>query len=193
MPNDTTLSRTHPLEYMFHPGSIAIVGISEDLPKIWIRRLYFDSLLQSKFPGQLYLVNPRGGEMAGFPIYRTLTEIPGPVDHVVVSIPAVYTPALMEECLKKGVKIVHVFSSGYAETGESDRIELQNKLVEIARRGNMRIIGPNCLGIYYPKGKIGLSPDFTMEAGSIGYLCQSGGNVDFTVRHATARGLRFSK
>jgi len=183
----------HPLEYIFHPGSIAIVGISEDLPKLWIRRLYFDSLLQSKFPGQIYLVNPKGGELAGFPIYRALTEIPGPVDHVVVSIPAKYTPALIEECLTKGVKVVHVFSSGYAETGEPDRVELQNELVEIARRGNMRIIGPNCLGIYYPKGQIGLSPDFPMDAGSIGYLCQSGGNVDFTVRYATARGLRFSK
>jgi acyl-CoA synthetase (NDP forming) len=178
---------------MFHPSSIAIVGISEDLPKLWIRRLYFDSLLQTKFPGQIYLVNPKGGELAGFPMYRTLTDVPGPVDHVVVSIPAKYTPALLEECLAKGVKTVHVFSSGYAETGEPDRIDLQNKLVEIARRGNMRIIGPNCLGIYYPKGHIGLSPDFTMEAGSIGYLCQSGGNVDFTVRHATSRGLRFSK
>ena len=131
--------------------------------------------------------------MAGFPIYRTLTDVPGTVDHVVISVPAIHTPALLDECRAKGVKVVHVFSSGYAETGEPDRIELQNKLVEIARRGNMRIIGPNCLGIYYPKGKIGLSPDFPMDAGSIGYLCQSGGNVDFAVRHATARGLRFSK
>ncbi len=193
MPKNTAPSSSHPLEYIFHPRSIAVVGISEDLPKLWIRRLYLDSLVQSKFPGQLYLVNPRGGEMAGFPIYRTLTEVPGPVDHVVVSIPAIHTPALLEECRAKGVKVVHVFSSGYAETGEPDRIDLQNKLVEIARQGNMRIIGPNCLGIYYPKGKIGLSPDFPMDAGSIGYLCQSGGNVDFTVRHATARGLRFSK
>ena len=193
MPKNATSSINHPLEYIFHPRSIAVVGISEDLPKLWIRRLYLDSLVQSKFPGQLYLVNPRGGEMAGLPVYRTLTEVPGPVDHVVVSIPAIHTPALLEECRAKGVKVVHVFSSGYAETGEPDRIELQNKLVEIARQGNMRIIGPNCLGIYYPKGKIGLSPDFPMDAGSIGYLCQSGGNVDFTVRHATARGLRFSK
>jgi acyl-CoA synthetase (NDP forming) len=186
-------SVSHPLDYIFHPRSIAIVGISEDLPKLWIRRIYFDSLVQSGFPGQIYLVNPRGGEMAGLPVYRTLTEVPGPVDHVVVSIPARYTPALLEECRAKGVKVVHVFTSGYAETGEPDRIELQNKIVEIARKGNIRIIGPNCLGLYYPKGKIALSPDFPMDAGSIGYLCQSGGNVDFTVRHATARGLRFSK
>lgn len=193
MPENTTLPTSHPLEYIFHPRSIAVVGISEDLPKLWIRRLYLDSLVQSGFSGKIYLVNPRGGEMSGFPLYRTLTDVAGEVDHVVVAIPAVHTPALLEECLAKRVKVVHVFSSGYAETGEPDRIELQNRLVAIARRGNMRIIGPNCLGIYYPKGKIGLSPDFSMEAGSIGYLCQSGGNVDFAVRHATSRGLRFSK
>ena len=183
----------HPLDYIFRPRSIAIVGISADLPKTWIKRLYLDSLLQSGYTGKVYLVNPRGGEMANLPIYPSLTDVPGPVDHVVVSVPAPYTPTILEECRDKGVKVVHVFTSGYAETGEPDRIELQNRLVEIARQGNIRIIGPNCLGIYYPKGRIGLSPDFPTEAGPIGYLCQSGGNIAYTVRHAVARGLRFSK
>jgi succinyl-CoA synthetase alpha subunit len=192
MPKDSP-GNPHPLDYMFHPRSIAVVGISADLPKYWMRLLYFDALLRSGYPGQIYLVNPRGGELEGFPIYRTLTEIPGQVDHVVASIPAKYTPALMEECRTKGVKVVHVFASGFAETGEPDRIDLQNQLVEIARKGNMRVIGPNCLGIYYPKGKIGLSPDFPKDPGPIGYLCQSGGNVDFMVRLAVTRGLRFSK
>jgi PAS domain S-box-containing protein len=178
---------------MFHPRSIAVVGISSDLPKFWMRQLYFDALVWSGYPGQIYLVNPKGGELEGRPVYRTLTEVPGQVDHVVVSIPARYAPALMEECLAKGVKTVHVFASGFAETSEPDRIELQNQLVEIARQGNIRVIGPNCLGIYYPKGKIGLSPDFPKDPGPIGFLCQSGGNVDFMVRLAAARGLRFSK
>jgi len=192
MPKDSP-TNPHPLDYMFRPRSIAMVGISADLVKFWIKQLYFDSLLQCGYPGQIYLVNPKGGELQGFPIYRTLTEVPGQVDHVVVSIPARFTPALMEECRAKGVKVVHVFASGFAETGEPERIEMQNQLVEIARRGNMRIIGPNCLGIYYPKGKIGLSPDFPKDSGPIGFLCQSGGNVDFTVRLAVTRGLRFSK
>ena len=183
----------HPLDHMFHPRSIAIVGVSQDLPKFWIKMLYFDSLINSGYPGQIYLVNPKGGEMAGFPIYRTLSEIPGPVDHVVVSIPAKYTPQLMEECMAKDVRVVHMFASGFAETGEPDRIALQDQIVETARKGGIRIIGPNCLGIYYPKGGIGLSPDFPKDPGSIGYLCQSGGNVDFMVRHAAARGLRFSR
>jgi PAS domain S-box-containing protein len=192
MPQDGPTS-THPLDYMFHPRSIAIVGISADLDKFWVKMIYLDALVQSGYPGQIYLVNPKGGELDGFPIYRTLTEVPGQVDHVVASIPAKHTPALMEECVAKGVKVVHMFASGFAETGEPDRIELQNQLVEIARRGNMRVIGPNCLGIYYPKGKIGLSPDFPKDPGPIGYICQSGGNADFMVRLAVTRGLRFSK
>ncbi len=182
-----------PLDYMFHPRSVAIVGISADLPKIWIRRLYLDSLLESGYPGQIYLVNPKGGEMAGLPIYRSLKDIPGAVDYVVISVPAPCTPKIMEECRDIGVKVVHVFASGYAETGEPDRTELQDRLVEIARQGNIRIIGPNCLGIYYPGGRIGLIPDFPREPGPIGFLCQSGGNVAYMVRHAVARGLRFSK
>ena len=192
MPQDTPTS-PHPLDYMFHPRSIAVVGISADLPKFWMRQIYFDALLRSGYPGQIYLVNPKGGELEGYPIYRTLTEVPGQVDHVVASIPAKYTPALMEECKAKGVKVVHMFASGFAETGEPDRIEMQNQLVRIARQGNIRIIGPNCLGIHYPKGKIGLSPDFPRDSGPIGFLCQSGGNTDFMVRLAGTRGLRFSK
>ncbi len=183
----------HPLDYMFHPRSIAVVGISADLAKFWMKELYFDALIRSGYPGNIYLVNPRGGELEGRPICRTLTEVPGAVDHVVASIPARFTPALMEECCSKGVKVVHMFASGFAETGEPDRIRLQDRLVRIARRGNIRVIGPNCLGLYYPGGRIGLSPDFPAEPGPVGYLCQSGGNTDFMVRLAAARGLRFSK
>jgi acyl-CoA synthetase (NDP forming) len=183
----------HPLEFMFHPRSIAVVGISADLPKMWIKRLYLDSFLTNKFPGKIYLVNPKGGDMEGLPIYRSLLDIPGPVDHAVISVPAIHTLKIMEECRQIGVRVVHVFSSGYAETGEPDRVQLQQKLVDIAREGDMRIIGPNCLGIYYPRGRIGLSPDLPMDPGPVGFLCQSGGNVTCTVRHAAARGLRFSK
>lgn len=183
----------HPLEFMFHPRSIAVVGISADLPKVWIKRLYLDSLLNNKYPGKIYLVNPRGGEMENLTIYPSLRDVPGPVDHAVISVPAIHTLKIMEDCRQVGVKVAHVFSSGYAETGEPDRVQLQNRLVEIAREGNIRIIGPNCLGIYYPRGRIGLSPDLPMDPGTIGFLCQSGGNVTCTVRHAAARGLHFSK
>src|SRR5512136_463043 len=127
MPQDGPTS-THPLDYMFHPRSIAIVGISADLDKFWVKMIYLDALVQSGYPGRIYLVNPKGGELDGLPIYRTLTEVPGQVDHVVASIPAKYTLALMEACRAKGVKVVHMFASGFAETGEPDRVELQNQL-----------------------------------------------------------------
>jgi acyl-CoA synthetase (NDP forming) len=178
---------------MFHPRSIAVVGISADPPKVWIKRVYLESLIKHRYPGQVYLVNPKGGEMDGLPLYRSLKDIPGPVDHVVMAVPAAHTPRIMEECRDVGAKVVHVFSSGFAETGEPDRADLQDRLVEIARRGNMRILGPNCLGLFYPAGRIGLSPDLPMEPGPVGFLCQSGGNVTFMGRHAAARGLRFSK
>ena len=63
--------KSHPLDYIFHPDSIAIVGFSADLPKMWIKQLYVDSLLKGGYPGCIYLVNPRGGEIMGFPIYRS--------------------------------------------------------------------------------------------------------------------------
>ena len=187
------MSSVHPLEYMFHPRSIAVVGISADAPKLWIKRLYLESLVKHRFPGQVYLVNPKGGEMDGMPLYRSLKDVPGPVDHVVLAVPAVHAPRIMEDCRDVGARVVHVFASGFAETGEPDRVRLQDDLVRIARQGNMRIIGPNCLGLFYPAGRIGLSPDLPMEPGPVGFLCQSGGNVTFMARHAASRGLRFSK
>ncbi len=187
------MQSVHPLESMFHPRSIAVVGISADPPKLWIKRLYLESVLKHGFAGRVYLVNPKGGEMDGLPLYRSLRDVPGPVDHVVMAVPAAAAPQIMEDCRAVGARVVHVFTSGFAETGEPDRVELQDRLVQTARQGNMRVIGPNCLGIFYPAGRIGLSPDLPMEPGPVGFLCQSGGNVTFMARHAAARGLRFSK
>ncbi len=184
---------SHPLDHMFFPRSIAVVGISADPAKSWIKAFYLDSLVRTGFPGHIYLINPRGGELQGLPIYRNLAEVPGPVDHVVISVPALHTREIMKDCIAKGVKVVHIFASGFAETGEPDRIALQDEIAQMARQAGIRVIGPNCIGIYYPAGGIGLAPDFYGEPGPIGYVCQSGGNVNFMLRHALTRGLRFSK
>jgi len=182
-----------PLDYIFHPRSIAIAGLSNNPARWFIKDSFLTPLVRGGYNGNIYLVHPDGGEVDGFPVHRNLKEIPGPVDHVVSCIPAGQTPGLVEECGHKGVKTVQFYTAGYAETGEPDRIDLQDRLLQIARQGGVRLIGPNCMGIYCPMEGVGFCADFPRETGPIGLVCQSGGNADYMIRYAAARGLRFSK
>jgi len=182
-----------PLECVFHPGSIAVVGLSANVAGAWLNDCYIAPMLKMGYQGHIYVVNPKGGQIAGLPAYPSLQDVPGSVDYVISCIPAQQTPQLLEECLSKGVKTVQFYTAGFAETGEQEGIDLQRRLVETARRGGMRLVGPNCMGIYCPSSGLGFSLDFPPETGPIGLLCQSGGNTGYIVRSAAARGLRFSK
>ena len=182
-----------PLEYIFHPQSIAVAGASTNPLRWFINEFYIEPLLKMGYPGQVYAINPKGGEIMGLPVYRSLRDVPGPVDHVVSCIPAEQTPQLLEECRHIGVKVVQFYSAGFAETGEQEGIELQSKLVEIARHSNIRLLGPNCMGIYCPTSRISFCVNYPQEAGPIGLISQSGSNTTYIIRSAVVRGLRFSK
>ncbi len=184
---------THSLEYIFHPRSVAVCGAFNHPFRWWLKEYYIDPLVQGGYEGSLYLVDPRGGEIDGLPIYVSLRDIPGPVDHAICCISGLKVPSLMEECGDIGVKVVQIFTAGFAETGEPEGIALQERLVEIARASGMRIIGPNCMGLYYPQGGLSFCADFPTEPGPVGLLCQSGGNTTYIVRLAVDRGLRFNK
>ena len=188
-----TSDATQSLECIFHPRSIAACGAFTHPFRWWLKDYYIDPFVRGGYPGQLYLVDPRGGEIAGFPVYRSLGDVPGPVDYVVCCTSAENTPKLLEECRDIGVRVVQIFTAGFAETGEPEDIALQEKLVEIAHSSGIRIIGPNCMGLYYPKGGLSFSTSFPTDPGPIGLLCQSGGNTTYITRLAAHRGLRFSK
>ena len=183
----------HSLEYIFHPRSIAVCGAFNHPFRWWLKEYYIDPFVQGGYRGSLYLVDPSGGEIAGLPIYVSLHDIPGPVDYVICCISGSKIPGLIEECGDMGVKVIQIFTAGLAETGEPECIALQERLVEIARASGMRIIGPNCMGLYYPQGGLSFGADFPIEPGPIGLLCQSGGNTTYIVRLAADRGLRFNK
>ena len=192
IPDQQRHSRLPSLDCLFHPDAIAVVGLSTDVDKAWLSDCYITPLRDMGFRGGLYVVNPRGGHIAGVPVYPSLQEIPGPVDYVVSLVPARHTPQLIEDCGTKGVKVVQFYTAGFAETGAARDTELQDRLVEIARRSGMRLVGPNCMGVYCPGSGMSFCPDFPKEPGPIGLLCQSGGNTGYIVRSAAARGLRFS-
>lgn len=182
----------HGLEFLFHPRSIALVGITTVNPEHWTRT-FLNGLLEFRFEGPLYLVNPKGGEIEGRRVYASLQDVADSIDYVVGLVNAQTAPRLIEECARKGVRAVQFCTAGFSETGEEDGMKLESELVGIARKKGIRIIGPNCMGIYCPQSRISFSPVFPRESGRVGVISQSGGNAIYLVRQAALRGVRFSK
>jgi acyl-CoA synthetase (NDP forming) len=178
------------LDYIFHPKSIAVVGAS---PNSGRTNAFLDSLIQFDYKGKIYPIHPQAGEVSGLKAYPSILDVPGPVDHVICLIRAALAPQLMRECAAKKVKLVQIYTAGFSESGEEEGIRLENEIAEIARRGNVRVLGPNCLGIYYPGLGMSYQPFFPKESGCVGFLSQSGGNSADLVMLGGARGVRFSK
>ncbi len=185
------LNRQAGLDHLFHPRSIAVVGASGG-PFAVHTMMFLDTLIKLGYEGHLYPVGS-SQEVSGLKAYRNLKEIPGTVDHVISLIPAAATLDLARDCAFKEVKSMQLFTAGFAETGEAEGMELQRELVKIARDGGMRIIGPNCMGIYCPASGLSYCPDFPGEAGNVAFISQSGSYTYLLVRMAAARGIRFSK
>jgi acyl-CoA synthetase (NDP forming) len=182
----------HNLDFLFHPNSLALVGITT--AETWHWTLTFlEGLLEIGFDRPLYLVNPKGGQIKGHKVYASLKDVPGNIDYVIGLVNARIAPRLVEECAEKGVRAIHFCTAGFSETGEEDRVNLESELAEVARKKGIRIIGPNCMGIYCPQSRLSFSPAFPKESGPVGVISQSGGNSIFLVRQAALRGVRFSK
>lgn len=132
---------------LFYPKSIAFVGASANISK-W-GHLMYSSVAAGGFQGKTYLVNPQGGEIAGRKVFKSVTEIPDPIELAVVTIPADKVLSLIPELEEKAIKNVLLISSGFGETGAEGKI-LEEKLVEKARKAGILILGPNTMGICNP-------------------------------------------
>jgi len=145
------------------------------------------------FTGRIYPVHPRASEVLGLRAYPSLTSIPEPIDLVVVSVPASEVPHVLEDCIGSDVRNVHVFTAGFGETGEEEGNRLEQRIAEIARRGGLRIIGPNCLGLHVPAAKMSIWDGVPRESGSVAFISQSGGHCLQITSYAAQYGIRFSK
>jgi acyl-CoA synthetase (NDP forming) len=102
-------------------------------------------------------------------------------------------PEVLEDCIAAGVKNVHIFSSGFSETGEEEGRQLETRITEIIRRGGLRVVGPNCMGIYVPASKLTAFGADPAGSGPVAFISQSGGHANFLTRYAQGLGIRFSK
>lgn len=188
---DTTTRGTQSLEFIFHPRSIAVAGASADPKKFG--RNFVRALQEFQFPGPVYPVNRTGEDVLGLKAYTSLRDIPGSVDYVISSVPRESLPGLLEDCAAKGVGVLHMFTAGFSETGEQSGAELEQDILRQAQSLNIRLIGPNCMGVYCPSSHISFESFFPKESGTVGIISQSGGNASDLVYHGGARGIRFSK
>ncbi len=172
---DHTIPRSG-LDALFNPRSVAIIGASEDPTRIGGRPLRY--LKESGFEGAIWPVNPRRDRVQGIEAHPGIAEVPGVVDVAVVAVPADRTIETIEACAERGVGAAVVFTSGFAET-DADGAARQQRMGEIAQASGMRILGPNCLGVY--NAAIGYFATFTTtldihrpQPGPVAIVSQSG-------------------
>ncbi|MCK9276378.1 MAG: CoA-binding protein [Syntrophales bacterium] len=180
------------LDFLFHPQSIAIAGV-RDASKFNAGLMFYKALSGFGYPGRIYPLNPNGGEVMGQKIYTSLKEVPGQVDYVISAVPSKSAPQLITDAAAKGVKALHFFTSGFGEIENANGKKLQEEILRIARQGGIRVVGPNCLGLYCPKGGLTFNPDVSKESGPVGMISQSGGNASHALAEGNSRGVRFSK
>jgi acyl-CoA synthetase (NDP forming) len=179
------------LETAFHPKTIAVAGASED--PLSFGHQFLRHVIDNGYKGHVYPVNPNKESIFGLKAYPNLTSIPGNVDYVICCLPAALVLDMLAECPDKGVKIIHLVTARLSETGRKEAVELEAKMLDTARRLNLRLIGPNCMGIYYPREGIANGYNLPRQPGNIGAVFQSGGSSTMLVRYGELRGLRFSK
>lgn len=176
-----------PPEY-FTPRSVAVIGASSNPQKMGYAVLH--NLLH--FPGQIYPVNNKRTEVQGLKAYPNVTAIPNPIDLAVITVPAAHVPRVMQECGEKKIPLVVVITAGFKEAGEEGKV-LEERMLDIARHYNIRVVGPNCLGLIIPPR--GLDTTYVHESpkpGSVAFISQSGAIINTVVDWSLKQDIGFS-
>ena len=160
------------LDYLFNPKSIAIIGATDKKEKVGYA--IFKNIIEGGYKGKIFPVNKRLETLEGYKVYKSVLDIPEPVDLAIISIPIQYIPDLFDELGKKGVKAAVVISAGGRETGEEGR-KIEEAIKEKARKYGIRFLGPNCLG--FANTLIDLNANFGLDKplkGKTAFISQSG-------------------
>jgi len=180
----TALEKFRPL---FQPARIAVVGASTTTMSGGNR--FIQHLRNFGYPGQIIPIHPTAAEVEGLPALRSLADVSLTIDYAYIAVAARNAPDVLRSGRGK-VLFAQVMSSGFGETDNGAALEAE--LVAAAREANTRLIGPNCLGVYSPTGRVTFTEKTTTEVGSVGIICQSGGLGIDIIRRGQNRGLRFS-
>jgi acyl-CoA synthetase (NDP forming) len=176
---------------LFAPRAVAIAGASSNVDSPG--HDYVRAIIDAGFKGAIYPINPRATEIAGLPAYPSLAGVPGAVDLVISCIPADAVLDLIDQAREKGVTTLHLFTGRFSETGDAQAAALEQRVLSAARDAGIRILGPNCMGVFDSKTGLSFRPDLPGAQGDVAFISQSGNTSVELMLHGAARGLRFSK
>lgn len=174
---------------LLRPASIAVVGASAnpDSPG----HDYVRCLVEFGFKGPVYPVHRRESEILGLTAYSDLDSIPGDVEFVISCIPSGGVLDLLDACARKGVRTVQLFTGRFSETGRDEDAELEGEVLRRSRAANVRLLGPNCMGLHDPGWGISFRPDLPRRTGPVGFLSQSGNSTTEVLIHSDVRGIGY--
>ena len=178
------------LDYIFKPKSIAVIGASDTFGK-W-GYLMVARPLKTGFKGAIYPINPTKREILGLSTYSSVSAVPAAIDLAVITTPAATVPGVLRDCIEKGIKAAVVISAGFAEVSEEGR-EIERAMVEVARSGGIRLVGPNGMGIWSAAGQLSLCFPQAPKAGPIAFISQSGTFGVAMAQVASSKGYGLSK
>jgi acyl-CoA synthetase (NDP forming) len=156
--------------------------------------MFVSRLLKDGYKGAIYPINNKEPEIMSLKSYPSVLDVPGDIDLAIITIPAQGVPLIMAECAKKGVRFAVVHSVGFSELGAEGK-ELERQMLQAARQGDVRIVGPNCMGIISPRASINTIIPYTnlpMEPGGVAFVGQSGWASQNMTHLGMERGLRFN-
>jgi acyl-CoA synthetase (NDP forming) len=179
-----------PARALFEPQSVAVVGVPRS-PRPG--QLFLQALLDPGYRGRIYPVNPNTREILGLRCYPSVASLPEAVDLAIIVVPAAVAASVVGECAERGVRAAIVFTAGFSELGTEEGRAREAELVAAAGRGPLRLVGPNCMGVYVPKSGLGSFPGMPSEQGPIAFVSQSGSLSNRLVWSGGERGLAFSK
>ncbi len=179
------------LEAFFRPRGVAVIGASSNPAKL--SHGVVRNLQKHGYQGAIYPVNPKGGEVLGFKVYPRIADLPDPIDLGIIMVRAQWVPETLQACGERGLKVVIVITGGFKEVGAAGA-ELERSLKTIAQRYDMRLIGPNCVGIIDTHVPIDTTFISQMpEPGAIGFASHSGAIVGGTIDWAISLGVGYSR
>ncbi|MFX1443977.1 MAG: CoA-binding protein [Promethearchaeota archaeon] len=180
------------IDDIFHSKSLAIYGVSR---KGGLGNILLQGFIDQEFP-KIFIINPRVSEpnikIMGIPVFSDLKSIGEPVDLVICSTHPKFVRDIIVECGENGVKAVIIFSAGFGEKNEQGK-SAEEELLKIARKYKIRLIGPNCMGLYCPSSKLSFFPALPTQSGPLGLVSQSGSIANLMGFLAMLKGIFFSK
>jgi len=180
------------LKQFFNPRHIAIVGVPTEGFRFG-GLSFLKKLQECGYPGMLYPINPKAGEIRGLKAYPDLSSLPEVPDLAIVSVAARLVPSILEECARIGLRHIHILSAGFKETGTDEGKQLEARVTAISKDKGLLVIGPNCMGPYCPASGLTAWGAIPGLSGSLGIISQSGGLTQRLTEYTCSLGIGTGK